>query len=103
MAKISMSAREKHKIKLSDLPVRQSKRRDLKKIISSLATSYDEKVSAVTRLNKRKRNESKSRVTRRCRQCGRPHAVYRRFALCRICLRIAAMKGFVPGLVKSSW
>ena len=39
----------------------------------------------------------------RCRRCGRPRAVYRKFGLCRLCLREAAHKGYVPGMVKSSW
>ena len=32
-----------------------------------------------------------------------PRAYYRKFGLCRICLREAAHKGYVPGMTKSSW
>ena len=39
----------------------------------------------------------------RCRRCGRPRAVYRKFGLGRNKLREAAMRGDVPGLVKASW
>ena len=39
----------------------------------------------------------------RCRSCGRPRAVYRKFNLCRICLRNLALAGEVPGVTKSSW
>ncbi len=39
----------------------------------------------------------------RCELCGRPRAYYRKFKLCRICLRNEALKGHVPGMVKSSW
>ena len=39
----------------------------------------------------------------RCRRCGRPRAVFRKFGLCRICLREVAHEGYVPGLTKSSW
>ena len=39
----------------------------------------------------------------RCERCGRPHAVYRKFKLCRICLRELAYKGQIPGLKKASW
>ena len=39
----------------------------------------------------------------RCRKCGRPRAVYRKFGLCRICLREMAHQGFIPGMTKSSW
>jgi small subunit ribosomal protein S14 len=43
------------------------------------------------------------RAYSRCMQCGRPRSVYRRFRLCRICLRNMALKGLVPGMVKASW
>jgi small subunit ribosomal protein S14 len=39
----------------------------------------------------------------RCGICGRPRAYYRKFKLCRICLRNQALKGNIPGMVKSSW
>jgi small subunit ribosomal protein S14 len=39
----------------------------------------------------------------RCRRCGRPRAVYRKFGLCRICLRDLAHQGQIPGMTKSSW
>jgi small subunit ribosomal protein S14 len=39
----------------------------------------------------------------RCKRCGRPRAVYRKFGLCRICLRELAHQGAVPGMTKSSW
>jgi len=39
----------------------------------------------------------------RCQQCGRPRSVYRRFKLCRICLREMARRGLIPGMVKASW
>ncbi len=45
----------------------------------------------------------KVREYTRCVRCGRPHAVLRKFGLCRICLRELAYKGEVPGLKKSSW
>ncbi len=39
----------------------------------------------------------------RCKLCGRPHGYYRKFGICRICLRNFAMRGEIPGLKKSSW
>ncbi|MCG3150843.1 MAG: 30S ribosomal protein S14 type Z [bacterium] len=39
----------------------------------------------------------------RCQLCGRPHGVFRKFKLCRICLRELAHAGQVPGLKKASW
>ncbi len=43
------------------------------------------------------------RVRNRCMKCGRPRAYMRRFGLCRICFREMALKGEIPGVVKSSW
>ena len=39
----------------------------------------------------------------RCNRCGRPRAVFRKFGLCRICLRELAHQGAIPGMTKSSW
>jgi small subunit ribosomal protein S14 len=39
----------------------------------------------------------------RCNRCGRPRAVYRKFGMCRICLRDLAHEGVIPGMTKSSW
>lgn len=45
----------------------------------------------------------KTRYVRRCELCGRPRAVYRKFRICRICLRELALQGKVPGMMKASW
>lgn len=45
----------------------------------------------------------KVREYTRCQRCGRPHSVYKKFGLCRICLRELAYKGEIPGMKKSSW
>jgi small subunit ribosomal protein S14 len=39
----------------------------------------------------------------RCPICGRPRAYYRKFDMCRICLRKLALKGELPGVIKASW
>jgi len=39
----------------------------------------------------------------RCKVCGRPRGYYRKFQLCRICLRKYALSGDIPGVTKSSW
>ncbi len=39
----------------------------------------------------------------RCPICGRPRAYYRKFNMCRICLRKYASWGEIPGVIKSSW
>ena len=43
------------------------------------------------------------RRERRCKLCGRPRAVYRKFGICRICFRNLADKGMIPGVRKASW
>jgi small subunit ribosomal protein S14 len=45
----------------------------------------------------------KVRAYSRCSRCGRPRAVFRKFGLCRICLRELAHQGVIPGMTKSSW
>ena len=45
----------------------------------------------------------KIRIRLRCRLCGRPRAVYRKFGICRICFRKLASDGLIPGVRKASW
>ena len=98
MAKKSVMHRNKRRIILSERM--RAARLALKEIIRA---DDDQRDVAIDRLQKRRRNESQTRVRRRCRQCGRGKGVYRRFGLCRIHLREAAMRGDVPGLIKASW
>jgi small subunit ribosomal protein S14 len=44
-----------------------------------------------------------TRHVRRCKLCGRPRAVYRKFGTCRICFRKLADDGLIPGVRKASW
>lgn len=78
-------------------------REALREIVKSPFVSYEEKMAAVRKLNTSDRNKSAIRVRQRCRICGRPRGVYRKFGLCRIHLREAFVRGDVPGLVKASW
>ncbi|MFZ3063504.1 MAG: type Z 30S ribosomal protein S14 [Actinomycetota bacterium] len=57
---------------------------------------------ALIEKNKRKQRFS-SRYYHRCIRCGRPRGYFRKFGLCRLCLRELAHKGEIPGLTKSSW
>ena len=43
------------------------------------------------------------RIRLRCKLCGRPRAVYRKFGICRICFRNMASDGLIPGVKKASW
>ncbi len=101
MAKESMKAREAKRAR--QVAKYAEKRASLKAIISSPASSDDDRWEAQVALQKLPRDASPVRQQRRCQITGRPHAVYRKFGLSRIKLREAAMRGDVPGLVKASW
>jgi small subunit ribosomal protein S14 len=60
---------------------------------------------AKTSLRIKQQRPQKFRVRNysRCKRCGRPRAVFRKFGLCRICLRELAHQGVIPGMTKSSW
>jgi small subunit ribosomal protein S14 len=45
----------------------------------------------------------KVRNYNRCPLCGRPRAFLRKFGMCRLCFRLRALRGEVPGVTKSSW
>lgn len=101
MAKKSMIAREVKRAKT--VKRYAAKRVELKAIISNPESTDEQVQDAQLKLQKLPRDASPVRIQRRCRVTGRPHAVYRKFGLCRNKLREAAMRGDVPGLVKASW
>lgn len=101
MAKSSMIAREDKRAKTVEKFA--AKRAELKALIKNPATSDEDRWDAQLKLQALPRNANPVRQQRRCRLTGRPHAVYRKFGLCRNKLREHAMKGNVPGVVKASW
>ena len=101
MAKKSMIARETKRAKT--VAKFAARRAQLKAIIADVNASDDARWEAQIAFQKLPRNASPVRQQRRCQITGRPHGVYRKFVLCRNKLREAAMRGDVPGLVKSSW
>lgn len=101
MAKTSIIERE---LKRSKLVRKYSDRRmRLKYIISDVKSTEEERWSAQQELQKLPRNSNPTRQRNRCRITGRPRGVYRKFGLARNMLRIYAMRGDIPGLVKASW
>lgn len=58
------------------------------------------KAKEVRELKKLKYSE---RHRNRCQLCGRPRGFIRFFGLCRLCFRLLAHKGQVPGIKKASW
>ena len=101
MAKKSMIARENKRARM--VAKYAGKRSALKAILADVNASDEEKWDAQVALQKLPRDASPVRQQRRCQVTGRPHAVYRKFGMCRNKLREAAMRGDVPGLVKASW
>ena len=101
MAKVSMVEREKKRTKT--VAKYAEKRAEIKAIISDINASDEDRWDAQVRLQKLPRDASPVRQRNRCRITGRPHGVYRKFGLCRNKLRESAMRGEIPGLVKSSW
>jgi small subunit ribosomal protein S14 len=51
----------------------------------------------------RKPPKFKVRQHNRCKRCGRPRGFLRKFELCRLCFRQLALRGDLPGVIKSSW
>ena len=78
-------------LKQLGLPVRRALRRDTDMAKTAL------------RVKAARKPKFAVRGYTRCQRCGRPKAVYRKFGLCRICLREMAHRGELPGITKSSW
>jgi len=100
VAKKSMLAREN---KRSKLVAKYRERRNELKVLIKSSEDFDTIMDAQAKLAKLPLNSNPVRHSTRCQQCGRPHAVYRKFGLCRICLRQQLMTGNVTGGRKSSW
>jgi small subunit ribosomal protein S14 len=96
-----MIEREKKRARLAAKHAK--KRAALKAVIGDRSAPEEERWDAQVKLQKLPRDSSLVRRQRRCGLTGRPHGVYRKFGLGRNKLREAAMRGDVPGLVKSSW
>ncbi len=58
------------------------------------------KTSLIVKSNRKPK--FKVRAYTRCVMCGRSRAVYRKFQICRICLREHALLGQIPGMTKAS-
>lgn len=89
MAKKSIIARDKKRMKMSDKYA--SKRAELKELGDQEG------------LHKLPRNSSPTRRNNRCQETGRSRGYMRTFGLSRIAFREHASKGEIPGVTKSSW
>ena len=54
-------------------------------------------------LKQRRPPKFKTQAYNRCQNCGRTRGYYRKYKICRICLRELASKGEIPGMIKASW
>ncbi|MDX3195447.1 30S ribosomal protein S14 [Streptomyces sp. MN03-5084-2B] len=79
------------------------RRRALKAVVASPASSPEEKANAVVALQKLPRDASPTRIRNRDVADGRPRGYLRKFGLSRVKMRQAAHNGELPGVAKSSW
>jgi small subunit ribosomal protein S14 len=75
----------------------------LKEIVNDESRDESERVLARLKMAEIPRNANPTRVRNRCALTSRPRAYYRRFGLARVMLRDLAVRGLIPGVVKSSW
>ena len=81
----------------------RERRLELKALAVDPELSQDDRLAAQAELSKLPRDASPTRVRNRCILTGRPRGYYRKFGLSRIALRDLALRGELPGVVKSSW
>lgn len=101
MAKKSIVARQEKRTRIVKKYATQ--RAKLKETIRNLNLSYEEREKAMKALWAMPRKSNRIQLRNRCAVTGRPRGVYRTFGLCRHMIRLYAMRGDVPGLVKASW
>ncbi len=101
MARKSKIARNEHRIRVVEKYREQ--RLELKAVIRDPNRSEEERDGAYRMLRKLPRDASPTRVRNRCTITGRPRGYYRKFGLSRIALRDLALRGDLPGVIKSSW
>ena len=98
--KSSIAKNEKRKVKAEKFePVR----RKLRAQVIDLKLSPEERYLASIKLQKLPKSGSRCRVVNRCRITGRARGTLRRFGLSRLIFREFAHKGYISGVIKSSW
>ena len=79
------------------------RRAELRAKLKDRSVSMEEKLEVQMAFSKLPRNSCPTRLKRRCSLTGRPRGYYRKFGISRIALRELALKGYLPGVRKSSW
>jgi small subunit ribosomal protein S14 len=74
-----------------------------KATLSDPGATPEERARAAATMASIPRNAHAARVRNRCHLTGRPRAYLRKFGLSRIAMRDCALRGEIPGVIKSSW
>jgi len=101
MAKLAVVLRDQKRRKTVEKF--KAKRAALLEIIEDSRASDEAREEARAKLQKLPRDASPVRLRNRCALTGRPRGVYSKFGLGRNKLRDLALKGEIPGVIKSSW
>jgi small subunit ribosomal protein S14 len=101
MAKTSVVNREKKRREA--VKKYAARRKELLEITNNIKLSVEERYAAREKLQKLPRDASPVRLRNRCALTGRPRGVYRKFGLARGKLRLLALHGEIPGMIKASW
>ena len=80
-----------------------AKRKELLATANNPKLPVEERYAAREKLQKLPRDASPVRLRNRCALTGRPRGVYRKFGLARGKLRLIALHGEIPGVIKASW
>ena len=101
MAKLALKLREQKRRKtVEKFKVR---RQTLQELLQSPRVSDEDKEAARAKLQRLPRDASPVRLRNRCALTGRPRGVYRKFGIARGKLRLIALHGEIPGVIKASW
>lgn len=79
------------------------RRAELKRVIASTHSSYEERGNAVSELQRQPRDASATRLRNRDAVDGRPRGYLRKAGVSRVRFRELAHAGQLPGITKSSW
>lgn len=101
MAKKSIIERNKKRAVL--IARYQEQRSALKKRVSNVSLSLEERMAAQNELSLLPRNSSPVRHRKRCSQTGRGRGNLGFFGVSRIVFRELAHAGVLPGVKKASW
>lgn len=79
------------------------RRAELKRIIRSPRSTFEQRLAAQSELNRQPRDASPVRLRNRDAVDGRPRGHLRKFGLSRVRMRELAHNGQLPGIRKASW